>query len=206
MENLIRSTLDIFRTHNILLYVVCIASGLISYNVFGVADLTGYAAIKSEYKKYIGLIFLLSSITIVVLCIRSIITYTRQSIVDRKNKKKVDGIIEKKLSSLTSAEMAVLFQYFIQDSETIWLPLNGQEVVELCNSHILSLASTTTRVTIAGHAVMLKLPTTLKQRLAKIYPEIYSNAYDRDLVTELLRNHTPNSVHEVNKNRQLFNY
>lgn len=206
MENLIKAFLDVFRTHNILLYVVCIASGLLSYNVFGAAELTGFVNIKAEYKNYVGLVFLVSVITILVLCIKSIVTYSQNSIIDRKNKKEQEKKIEQKLKNLTNPEKAVLFQYFIQNSETIWLPLSGQEVVELCNSHVLTLASTTARPTIAGQAVMLKLPMILKQRLAGMYPGIYSKDYDQDLVDDLFQKFTPNSVHEVNKNRKLFNY
>lgn len=206
MENLIKAFLDIFRTHNILLYVVCIAAGLLSYNVFGAAELTGFVNIKPEYKNYVGLVFLVSVITILVLCIKSIVTYSRLLIAERNNKQERERLIEQKLNSLTNPEKAVLLQYFIQNSETIWLPLSGQEVVELCNSHILMLASTMARPTIAGEAVMLKLPMTLKQRLDSMYPEIYSKDCDQNLVQELLQNFTPNSIREVNRNRQLFNY
>lgn len=206
MENLIRSILDIFRTHNILLYVVCIASGLISYNVFGVADLTGYAAIKSEYKKYIGLIFLLSSVTIAVLCIRSIIAYTSQLIVDRNNKREKEDRIEQKLNNLTNQEKAVLLQFFIQHSETVWLPFRGQEVVELLNAGILSLASNAARMTRAGEAALLKLSNEMMQKLAQTYPDIYSNQYKNELIEDLVHNYTPESVQVVNENRKLFGY
>lgn len=198
--------LDIFRTHNILLYVVCVATGLLSYNVFGLAELTGFVNIKAEYKNYAGLIFLISAITVLVLCIKSIVVYFRDSIVERAGEQERERLIEQKLENLTNPEKAVLLQYFIQNSETIWLPLAGQEVVELCNSHILTLASTAARPTIAGQAAMLKLPMELMQRLAKMYPEIYSNKYDQAVVTGLFQKFTPKSVHEVNKNRELFNY
>lgn len=198
--------LDIFRTHNILLYVVCVATGLLSYNVFGLAELTGFVNIKAEYKNYAGLIFLISAITVLVLCIKSIVVFFRDSIVERADKQESERLIEQKLKNLTNPEKAVLLQYFIQNSETIWLPLTGQEVVELCNSHILILASTAARPTIAGQAVMLKLPMELMQRLARMYPEIYSNKCDQGVVRDLFEKFTPNSVHEVNKNRELFNY
>ncbi|WP_180043719.1 MULTISPECIES: super-infection exclusion protein B [unclassified Acinetobacter] len=206
MENLIKAFLDIFRTHNILLYVVCIASGLLSYNVFNLAELTGFDAIKPDYKNYVGLVFLFSLITILVLCIKSIVAYLRQLIAERKYNQEKERLIEQKLNSLTNPEKAVLLQYFIQNSETIWLPVTGQEVVELCNAHILMLASNTARATIAGQAVMLKLPMILMQRLSSLYPEVYSKDCDQRLVQELLHKFTPNSIREVNKNRQLFNY
>ncbi|AXY56816.1 hypothetical protein CDG60_09715 [Acinetobacter chinensis] len=206
MENLIKAILDIFRTHNILLYVVCIVSGVLSYNVFGLAELTGFVNIKGEYRNYVGLVFLVCVITVLVLCIKSIVSYFRHSITDIKNRKEKGRLIEQKLINLTNPEKAVLFQYFIQNSETIWLPLSGQEVVELCNSHILTLASSSSRPTIAGQAVMLKLSQLLKQRLANLYPEIYSNNYDQNVVNDLVLKFTPNSVHEVNKNRKIFNY
>lgn len=206
MENLIKSGFDIFRTHNILLYVVCIVSGILSYNLFGLAELTGFTNVKDEYKSYIGLIFLVSAVTILVLVIKSVTSYFRNAIAEKNSIHEREKMIEQKLYNLTNPEKAVLFQYFIQNSETIWLPLNGQEVVELCNSHILTLASPTGRLTTAGHAVMLKLPMTLMQKLISLYPEIYSKDYDRELVDNLFHKFTPNSVHEVNTNRKLFNY
>ena len=206
MENLIKAILDIFKTHNILLYVVCIASGLLSYNILGVADLTGYTAFTSEYKKYIGLAFFVSGITIVVLCLKSIIAYFRDSITYNSSKKQFDEIVDQKLGNLTNQEKAVLLQFFIQQSETIWLPLRTQEVVELLNSGIISLASNAARMTLVGEAAMLKLSINMMHRLAVTYPETYSKDYDKDLVKNLVQKFTPNGVREVNRNRQLFKY
>ncbi|CAM2993588.1 super-infection exclusion protein B [Acinetobacter celticus] len=206
MENLFKAILDIFRTHNILLYVVCIVAGLLSYNVMGVADLTGYNEIKAEYKNYIGLIFLVSAITIIVLCIKSIITFFHNVFVSSRDQKRLAKLIDVKITNLTNQEKAVLLQFFIQQSETIWLPFRGQEVVELLNAGILSLASNTARMTRAGEAAMLKLPNEMMQKLAQTYPDIYSNKYKKELLDELIYNHTPESVRVVNENRNLFGY
>ena len=129
----------------------------------------------------------------------------KKIITERNNKREKERLIDEKLNNLTNPEKAVLLQYFIQHSETIWLPLNSQEVVELCNSYILLPASTSLRSTMVGQAAMLKLPITLIKRLEALYPEIYSENFDQSLVYELHK-FTPNSVHEVNRNRKLFNY
>ncbi|OTU44218.1 hypothetical protein CAT37_09265 [Acinetobacter pittii] len=206
MEHLIKASLDIFRTHNILLYVVAITSGLLSYNTFGVADLTGYALIKEEYKNYIGLIFLLSTITIVVLCVKSIINYLRNSLSKSSFKKQASKRIDQKLANLTNQEKAVLLQFFIQQSETIWLPFRTQEVVELINSNILTLASNAARMTLVGEAAMLNLSIDMKQRLANSYPEVYSENYNETEVKTLLGKFTPKSVIEVNRDRRTIGY
>jgi len=206
MENLIKAGMDVFRTHNILLYVVAIASGLLSYNIFGVADLTGYALIKSEYKYYVGLIFFVSTITILVLCTKSIINYIRDSLSNNSFKKQVGRRIKQKIENLTNQEKAVLLQFFIQQSETIWLPFRTQEVVELMNSNILTLASNSARMTLVGEAAMLKLSLDMKQKLANSYPHIYSNNFNQTEVKTLVEKFTPNSVKEVNRDRKMCGY
>lgn len=206
MENLTKAILDIFRTHNILLYVVCIASGLLSYNVLGLGELTGFANINSDYKNYIGLIFLISGITITVLCIKSIIAFFHGKFINNRNQNELRILIEEKIANLTNQEKAVLIQFFIQQSETIWLPFRTQEVVELINSEIISLASNSARMTLVGEAAMLKLSTEMKQKLAMAYPEIYSNNFDKKIVENLVNIFTPNSVREVIKDRRMFNY
>lgn len=206
VENLIKAILDIFRTHNILLYVVCIASGLLSYNVLGVAELTGYASVKNDYKNYIGMIFFVSSITITVLLIKTVITFLKDFIISSDSDRKSRKIIENKIVNLTNQEKAVLLQFFIQQSETIWLPFRAQEVVELINSGVISLASNAARMTSVGEAAMLNLPMCRMQELASIHPEIYSEEYDKNLVDNLVNHSTPNSVREVVRNRQLHNY
>jgi hypothetical protein len=206
MEHLIKAGFDIFRTHNILLYVVAITSGLLSYNFFGVADLTGYALIKADYKNYVGLIFLISTITIVVLCVKSFINCIRNSLSESSFKKQANKRIEQKLENLTNQEKAVLLQFFIQESETIWLPFRSQEIVELINSNILTLASNSARMTLVGEAAMLNLSVFMKERLADAYPDIYSINFNETEVKNLVDNFTPNSVIQVIRDRMRFGY
>ncbi|WP_394661582.1 super-infection exclusion protein B [uncultured Acinetobacter sp.] len=206
MENLFKIILDTFRTHNIVLYVVAITSGLLSYNVLGVADLTGYTSIKSDYKNYIGLVFLVTTITVLVLCGKSILEYFLGIFYDNGQKKQIEKRVKKKINNLTNQEKAVLLQFFIQQSETIWLPLRAQEIVELINSDIINLASNSARFTLVGEAAMFKLPMELKCRLAETYPEIYSNSFDETQVRRLVDKFTPNSVIQVIRDRQTFGY
>ncbi|WP_407503369.1 super-infection exclusion protein B [Acinetobacter baumannii] len=206
MENLIKTVLDIFRTHNILLYVVAITSGLLSYNIFGVSDLTGYALIKTEFKNYVGLAFLVSTITILVLCTKSIINYIRDLLSNSSFKKQSGRRIKEKIENLTNQEKAVLLQFFIQESETIWMPFRTQEVVELMNSNILTLASNAARMTLVGEAAMLKLSKDSKQKLANSYPNIFSDNFNLTEVKTLVEKYTPNSVKEVNRDRRMSGY
>lgn len=206
MENLFKIILDTFRTHNIVLYVVAITSGLLSYNVLGVADLTGYTSIKSDYKNYIGLVFLVTTITVLVLCGKSVLEYFLGIFYDNGQKKQIEKRVKKKINSLTNQEKAVLLQFFIQQSETIWLPFRTQEVVELINSNILILASNSARMTLVGEAAMLKLSIEMKQKLANSYPNIFSDNFNLTDVKTLVDKFTPNSVKEVNRDRRMSGY
>ena len=198
--------LDIFRTHNILLYVACITTGVLSYNVLGVAELAGYTEIQSGYKNYTSFIFLVSLITIIVLSARSIVVGIKNYWIANASGAEVQQQIEAKIINLSNKEKAVLLQFYIQQSETIWLPFRGQEVVEFINAGVLILASNAARNTRAGEAALLKLSSNSRSLLAKYHSNIFTADYDRELVDNLIRNHTPESVHTVNESRRLFGF
>ncbi|MDX8271973.1 super-infection exclusion protein B [Acinetobacter pittii] len=141
-----------------------------------------------------------------MLCTKSIINYIRDSLSNSSFKKQVGRRIKQKIENLTNQEKAVLLQFFIQQSETIWLPFRTQEVVELMNSNILTLASNSARMTLVGEAAMLKLSIDIKQKLANSYPHIYSNNFNQNEVKTLVEKFTPNSVKEVNRDRRMSGY
>lgn len=201
-----KTFLDIFRTHNVLLYVVCITTGFLAYNIFGAAELTGYSNIKSEYKNYTGLVFFLSAITISILIVRTlyklIFTLWDESRSDNLSKEKVF----QKIETLTDKEKAVLLQFYVQNSETIWLPYQAQEVTELLNSNLIYIVNNMSRITQAGHALQMKLSREHKLLLAQVHPDIYSNNYKQDVVENLIHKHTPASIITVIRSQNMHGY
>ncbi|HFG6905495.1 super-infection exclusion protein B [Acinetobacter baumannii] len=206
MEKLINSVLDIFRTHNILLYGVLFVSGVLTYNFAGLSDVTGYLNIDVKYRNYVALAFLFSAIIVFLLVIKSIFLFFKNYIVEKEDKINTEALIQEKLANLTRKEHAVLMQFFIQNSETIWLPLRAQEIVELMNARIITLASNAARMTWVGEAAMLKLPKNTMQKLTEVHPQLYSAQYDRNLVKDILENHTPESVRVVKESQSLYGY
>lgn len=206
MENLISAVLDIFRKHNILLYGVLIVSGVLTYNIWGLSDITGFIKIEDKYKNYVALAFLFSATIVFLLILKSIFLFFKNHVVDRSNKIDAEAAYKEKLADLTKKEQAVLLQFFIQQSETIWLPWRGQEVVEFINAGILVLASNASQMTRAGEAVMLKIQKSTKHELASLYPHIFSHKYDNKIVQDILQNHTPESVRVVLESRRLYGF
>ncbi|WP_411684291.1 super-infection exclusion protein B [Acinetobacter indicus] len=202
----IKSFLDIFRTHNVLLYVVCITTAFLSYNIFGAADLTGYTNIKSEYKNYTGLVFFLSAITISILIARSLYKFISNCWNNSRLEKLSEDDIKQKIKNLSNKEKAVLLQFFIQQSETIWLPFQAQEVAELINSNLIYVVNNMSRITQAGHALLMKLSRDNMILLAQEYPDIFSSEFNQQLINDLVQKHTPASVIAVIKSGELHGY
>ncbi|ENW97353.1 super-infection exclusion protein B [Acinetobacter dispersus] len=206
MENLISALLDIFRKHNILLYGVLIVSGVLTYNIWGLSDITGFIKIEDKYKNYVALAFLFSAAIVFLLILKSIFLFFKNHVVDRSNKIDAEAAYKEKLVNLTKKEQAVLLQFFIQQSETIWLPWRGQEVVELVNAGVLNLASTSLQMTRAGEAALLKIQKSTMHELASIYSDTFSSKYDSKVVQDIVQNHTPESVKAVLESRRVFGY
>ncbi|ENX34911.1 hypothetical protein F889_01551 [Acinetobacter colistiniresistens] len=206
VENVINAVLDIFRKHNILLYGVLIVSGVLTYNIWGLSDITGFIKIEEKYKNYTALAFLFSTTIVFLLVFKSIVLGFKSYVVERSSKITAKATYKEKLVNLTKKERAVLLQFFIQESETIWLPWRGQEVVELVNAGVLNIASNSLQMTRAGEAALLKIQKSTMHELATIYSDTFSNKHDSKVVQDILQNHTPESVKAVLESRHVFGY
>jgi len=202
----IKFFLDIFRTHNVFLYIVCITTASLTYNLFGAADLTGYTRLNSEYKNYTGLVFFISAITILVLCFVSLKNFIKSIYENISSSKDYNEGLKRKIVDLTDKEKAVLLQYLMQQSETIWLPHSSQEVTELLNSGLIYIANNTSRITTSGYAFLMKLPSENLSLLVAYHPDVFSINYKKEIVEKLIQHHTPRSVINVIQSNRLHGY
>lgn len=140
MEHL-KLILDVFRTHNIILYILLISSGVITFDVFGLRLTLGIDNIGQPYLALIGILFIISVSCFIFLIINGLFgglsSKIKSYLEERKFKKEIDGII----GNLSEKEIVVLSLFLIESSDTIWLPMQAPETTSLISKQLIYMSS-----------------------------------------------------------------
>ena len=91
----------------------------------------------SEYGKYVGIVFLISSSYLGV----SLVIYLYNIFIQKKHNKTVKKNMVQILNSLSLSEIYLLREFFIQRKDVIMVPYENTEFISLYNKKILLLAS-----------------------------------------------------------------
>lgn len=133
----IKVVLDIFRTNNIILYILCISSGLITFNILELREKLGLTTLDQIYFSVIGLIFLVSISCISFLLVNYIFGGIVEQVKQKLNDKKKLQELNETLSSLSKSEICILGIYYFKQIDTTWLPMLGPEVTSLVSKDII---------------------------------------------------------------------
>ncbi|MDQ7950156.1 MAG: superinfection exclusion B family protein [Pedobacter sp.] len=93
----------------------------------------GIQTLSIVYSQYIGLVFLITTVFLIL----DIVSRIVQKIKYRIYYKKIAGYIEDHIKSLTRSEKSLLREFYITNSDTLQLPMNHPTVAGLVSKRIL---------------------------------------------------------------------
>ncbi|WP_279722389.1 super-infection exclusion protein B [Acinetobacter baumannii] len=202
----IKPILNIFKTHNILLYILFVSSTVITFDLFGLRKVLGIDLIGQPYIAIIGMLFLICLASFVFLTVSSIygnlITKIKEKIQARSFKKE----LEKNIRNLSDREIVIILLYFMQDSDTIWLPLQGAEVTSLVRKKIIFLSQVNGRNMTNGMQIFhFSTFPDVKEQFEENYPQFFGDEVDVRKVNNFIKNNTPSYIYEMNEMNRRWN-
>lgn len=150
---------------------------------------------KNDYSSYIGFLFLLSSVFVA----DSIWKYLKNKWYSRNVEKKT----HRTLMELDEKEKAVLREFYLQNQNTIFLPINDSIVAGLIDKRILRLVSSIGQ----SNAVDMLFPLTMTEAARKnITPEIVGLKKDKPSKAdiEFVINNRPKYIKQINEYNKLM--
>lgn len=139
MEKILEKLFDIKKIPTKFLFVIWLSSGLILFVPNNFLIKLNLSDFLKDYGKYIGIIFLISSTFLMVTLL-----YYIGSLINRyRMTKKIKDSILNDIKCLNINEKALLREFYINDKQTLQMPLDNDTVVGLVNKHIIYQASST---------------------------------------------------------------
>lgn len=139
MEKFFEKLFDLKKIPTKFIFVLWLSSALILFVPQTILSKLNLKEFLSEYGKFIGITFLISSAFLVV----TIITYFSNKISRRKIINQTKSTILKEINQLGFHEKALLREFYINGKDALQLPFDNDTVVALVNKHILYQASST---------------------------------------------------------------
>lgn len=139
MEKILEKLFDIKKIPTKFLFVIWLSSGFILFVPNNFLIKLNLSDFLKDYGKYIGIIFLISSTFLMVTLL-----YYIGSLINRyRMTKKIKDSILNDIKCLNINEKALLREFYINDKQTLQMPLDNDTVVGLVNKHIIYQASST---------------------------------------------------------------
>lgn len=139
MEKFLEKLFDLKKIPTKFIFVLWLSSALILFVPQPILSKLNLKEFLSEYGKFIGITFIISSAFLVV----TIINYFSNKISRRKIINQTKSTILKEINQLGFHEKALLREFYINGKDALQLPFDNDTVVALVNKHILYQASST---------------------------------------------------------------
>ena len=200
--------LNIFRTHNIILYILFICSGVITFDFFELRKILGIHHLGQPYIAIAGLIFLICVASFAFLIVNSIFGNVSSRIKNYFSERTLRIELGKNIEVLTDKEVVILLQYFIQDTDTVWLPMQGTEITSLVRKKLIFLSHNTGRGITNGMQIFhYSVYPDVKEKFIQEYPHFFGDEFDRKSVNIFMKKNTPpyiTEMHEMNRRWNLY--
>ncbi|MFW1848751.1 super-infection exclusion protein B [Acinetobacter oleivorans] len=117
MEHL-KLVLNIFRTHNIILYILFVCSAVITFDLLGLRKILGIDLIGQPYIAIIGLLFLVCVASFAFLIVNSIFGNLVSKFTKILNDRTLKKELEMNIGNLSDREIVIILMYFLQNADT----------------------------------------------------------------------------------------
>jgi hypothetical protein len=155
--------------------------------------------ILTDYGKYIGIIFIISSAFLLV----TLFSYLSRQISIRKLRNEARTTILKEIYNLGFHERALLREFYINSKDTLQLPMDNDTVVGLQNKHILYQVSGTGFTYVHGAYFTYAITEFAKENLTLEMIGLPQNPTEQDI--ERIRNERPTWAKEKSRFEDRFN-
>lgn len=198
--------LNIFRTHNIILYILFICSGVITFDFFELRRILGIHHLGQPYMAIAGLIFLICVASFAFLIANSIfgsLTLKCKNFLVARSLKKAQ---KKNIEDLSDKEIVILLQYFIQDTDTVWLPMQGTEITSLVRKKIIFLSHNSGRGITNGMQIFhYSTYPDVKEIFIEKYPQFLGDDVDSENINQFIKRNTPPYLVEMQQMNRRWN-
>ncbi|MFW1635480.1 super-infection exclusion protein B [Acinetobacter oleivorans] len=205
MEHL-KLVLNIFRTHNIILYILFVCSAVITFDLLGLRKILGIDLIGQPYIAIIGLLFLVCVASFAFLIVNSIFGNLVSKFTKILNDRTLKKELEMNIGNLSDREIVIILMYFLQNADTIWLPMQGAEITSLVRKNLIFLSNKNGRGINNGMQIFhYSIYPGVKDRFAEEYPQFFGNEDDVSETVKFIRNNTPPYINEMNEMNRRWN-
>ncbi|WP_151817164.1 super-infection exclusion protein B [Acinetobacter oleivorans] len=196
MEHL-KTVLDIFRTNNIILYILFISSTIITFDLLDMREKLGLNNLDKIYLPIIGMIFLVSISCIFFLLINFIFKELLDNIKERIDERKLLKTVDDTLNKLSNSEKCILGVYYFEGVDTTWLPIQGPEITSLLNKNIIYMSSKIGRGAGVNIIFHYSINPIIKAKVLSYLEIFFGEASDED-IARFYDDYNPKYMERVN--------
>ncbi|OTG85840.1 hypothetical protein B9T31_09605 [Acinetobacter sp. ANC 4558] len=201
----INNIFNIFKTHNIILYILLVCSGVITFDVLGLRYILGVDKLEQLYISIIGLIFLICVSSFVFLIADGVFGGLKNKIVNYFRRKKFKKNIPKLLDGINAKEVIILYIYLLESSSTTWLPVQAPEVTLLVTKGVIYLSSKYGRNMSNGMQIFhYSINPEIEKELLH-YLGNYFNDFSEDEIQSFISKNSPPYLRDLNESKEIWN-
>lgn len=154
----------------------------------------------SEYGKFIGITFLISTAYLIV----SLIIFVWNKVQLQIARIKFTSSISEVLDSLSFPDICLLREFVLQSKDVIEVPRENTEVISLYNKQIIVTASNTGRSFVFGHFISIELNPLVKKYITYDVLGLPKTTPTKDEIEEI-KNNRPAFINNLNYVDNLIN-
>lgn len=200
----IRIFLDIFRTNNVVLYIIFVCSTWITFDFYNIRERLGITGLDQYYFAVVGALCLVSFASLVFVLINTLFSGVLELLKSQANERKLNKKIEDTLKKLSKREMCILGIYYFDEVDTTWLPMQGPEITSLVSKEILYLSSKNGRGTASGNIIFhYSLNPIVKDKILEHLKFFFGNL-SQDELKEFHNEYYPDYMYSVNMMKEFM--
>lgn len=200
----VSTVINILKKFNIILFVLFGVSLVITFDIINIRERIGINDLDKIYLSIIGIIFLITGFCLIFLIFDSIFRTTKSYICENLNERRFKKSLPKILNDLSDKEIAVMMQFLVENSDTIWLPNQAPEVSSLSNKNLIFLSSPSGRNIANGMAIFhYTVNTDINDVFSKFLSDKIGEPFS-DNALLYMRTHLPVYMREIQEHKRIW--
>ncbi|MDH2497030.1 super-infection exclusion protein B [Acinetobacter baumannii] len=203
MDN-VDTIVNILKKFNIILFILFGCSAVITFDIFGIRERIGLVDLDKLYLSVIGIIFLVTSFCLIFLIFSSIFIYIKNYLLEKLSEKNFKKNLPEILQGLSNKEIVVMMQFFVEQSNTVWLPIDAPEVSNLSNKNLIFLSSTRGRNLSNGMIIChYSVNEEIKEDFANYLQTKITQPFDKN-ANLFMRENMPIYINEIREHKRIW--
>ncbi|MFA3679763.1 superinfection exclusion B family protein [Acinetobacter baumannii] len=203
MDN-VDTIVNILKKFNIILFILFGCSAVITFDIFGIRERIGLVDLDKLYLSVIGIIFLFTSFCLIFLIFSSIFIFIKNYLLEKLSEKNFKKNLPEILQGLSNKEIVVMMQFFVEQSNTVWLPIDAPEVSNLSNKNLIFLSSTRGRNLSNGMIIChYSVNEEIKEDFANYLQTKITQPFDKN-ANLFMRENMPIYINEIREHKRIW--